>query len=463
MRLRTFFIINAVLLVLLGVGSATGLFWMTTLLQRQTEVLNASLGQVRMAEELELSLFMLQVVRDAAERKVSGVGPEMSLEEAESQVQERLARIDQAMTASWDRVSIATIRTHVEAFLQARGRAQVDALRKAVDASDALVSASVVRARGIQEQTQEASEGARLAGTLLATGVLLGMGFVLYAARVRIYLPLSSLREALSAFKSGQRAWRVDRAGALELRELATEFNDMAETLASQEARHVQFLAGVVHDLRSPLNVLKLSAQTLLRPERLPPEEKVRGALTRILTQLGRLERMVGDLMDQTRVEAGNLELRWEESDLRLLTTEVVELHQLSSQRHQLQVSVPEVPVSLRCDPTRLSQVLTNLVGNAIKYSPDGGAVEVRLELSTEAVVIAISDEGVGIPSQDHERIFEPFQRSKRPDVNIPGIGLGLSVSRRIVRAHGGDIEVASREGGGSIFRVRLPSSPPAG
>ncbi len=126
-------------------------------------------------------------------------------------------------------------------------------------------------------------------------------------------------------------------------------------------------------------------------------------------------------------------------------------------------MSVPEQPVVLRCDPTRLTQVITNLVSNAIKYSPEGGTVQVSLELTAEAVVLSVSDEGLGIPPGDRERIFEPFQRSKRPDVNIPGIGLGLSVSRRIVRAHGGDIEVAAREERGSIFRVRLPSAPPAG
>ncbi len=330
MPLRTFFIITAILLVLLGVGSAAGLFWTTTLLQRQTETLTTSLGQVRLAEELELSLFTLQVAREVAENKISGVGPPVSVEEAEQRVQQLLAQIDHYTPTPSERGLVEAIRTHVESFLHARGRVRLEALKRAVTASDALVLESITQARGIQDEAQQVSHGARAAAALLASLVLLGMAFILYAARVRIYLPLLSMRQALAAFKSGRREWRVDREGALELRELATEFNDMAETLASQDARHLQFLAGVVHDLRSPLNVLKLSAQVLLRPAQLPPEQKIRESLTRILTQLGRLERMVGDLMDQTRVEAGNLELRWEESDLRLLVTEVVELHRLS-------------------------------------------------------------------------------------------------------------------------------------
>ena len=94
---------------------------------------------------------------------------------------------------------------------------------------------------------------------------------------------------------------------------------------------------------------------------------------------------------------------------------------------------------------------------------PRGAGCGWRLELSEEEVRLSVTDEGVGVPEDEYERIFEPFQRSKRPDVDIPGIGLGLSVSRRIVRAHGGDIEVVSQVGGGSTFRVRLPRAPSRG
>ena len=114
----------------------------------------------------------------------------------------------------------------------------------------------------------------------------------------------------------------------------------------------------------------------------------------------------------------------------------------------------------MRGDPTRLTQVLTNLLSNAIKYSPRGGRVWVRLEHSQEEILLSVSDEGVGIPPDEYERIFEPFRRSKGSRAEIPGIGLGLSVSRRIVRAHGGNIEVVSQEGTGSTFRVRLPPQP---
>jgi two-component system, OmpR family, sensor histidine kinase MtrB len=122
---------------------------------------------------------------------------------------------------------------------------------------------------------------------------------------------------------------------------------------------------------------------------------------------------------------------------------------------------VPDLPVVVRGDPTRLTQVVTNLLSNAIKYSPRGGRVRVQLARAQDEVMLSVSDEGVGIPPDEYERIFEPFRRSKGSSAEIPGIGLGLSVSRRIVRAHGGDIEVVSQIGAGSTFRVRLPPQRP--
>jgi len=106
---------------------------------------------------------------------------------------------------------------------------------------------------------------------------------------------------------------------------------------------------------------------------------------------------------------------------------------------------------------TRLGQILTNLVSNAVKYSPEGGRIRIRLEQEGGRAVVAVSDEGIGIAEEDLQRIFEPFKRSKSPRADIPGVGLGLSVARQLVVAHGGDIEVESRLGEGSTFRVRLP------
>ena len=142
---------------------------------------------------------------------------------------------------------------------------------------------------------------------------------------------------------------------------------------------------------------------------------------------------------------------------MRSLVEEVVELHRPSSELHRFEYTVPETPVPWRCDSTRLSQVLTNLVSNAIKYSPKGGVVSLRLEATDHEAVVSVTDEGVGVAPGDIANLFEPFMRSRAASKDIPGVGLGLSVSRRIALAHGGDIEVESRAGVGSTFRLRLP------
>lgn len=461
MRLRSLFLIGAGLLALLSLGSAAGLFWMSTQFQSRTTSLSDSIERVHSAEQVAQSLFMLQVVQEFASINASDKGPAITVDEARRRVSEQLRQVEQYTDTPQEQALIAKARDQVEAYLHLRAPARelLSTLRGAIDATAAVSASSIERARADRDEAARESDTARLLGGFLTTGIVTGAALFLAFTRTRLYLPLLSIRQALAAFKSGQRESRVAQVGPLELREVAAEFNDMADTLVSQDARHLQFLAGVAHDLRTPLNALKLSAQVLLRAPEPPPAEKLRESLVRISAQLDRLDRMVGDLLEQTRIEAGNLELRLEDTDLRVLVTDVVELHRPSSQQHQLELTVPDRPIPVRGDPTRLTQVLTNLLSNAIKYSPRGGRVRVLLEQSREEVLLSVSDEGVGIPPDEYERIFEPFRRSKGSSAEIPGIGLGLSVSRRIVRAHGGNIEVVSQQGAGSTFRVRLPRS----
>ncbi|NMO19816.1 HAMP domain-containing histidine kinase [Pyxidicoccus fallax] len=462
MRLRSLFLIGAVVLAFLSGGSAAGLFWMSAQFQSRTRNLSQSIERVHATEQLALSLFMLQVVREFASiHAPPGTGPRVSEDDARQRVLELLRQVEPYAGTATEQALLSEARGQVEAYLQAPEHERMPHLRRAVAAMEAVSLASIERAHAVRDEAERVSGATRLLAGLLTLSIVTGVALLLAAIRTRLYLPLLSIRRALAAFKSGQRESRVAPVGAVELREVAAEFNDMADTLVSQDARQVQFLAGVAHDLRTPLNALKLATRVLLKSPEPPPPEKVRESLVRISTQLDRLDRMVGDLLEQTRIEAGNLELRPEDCDLRQLVTDVVELHRPLSQQHHLELTVPDQPVPVRGDPTRLTQVLTNLLSNAIKYSPRGGRVRVRLEGSPEEARVSVSDEGVGIPADEYERIFEPFRRSKHSRAEIPGVGLGLSVSRRIVRAHGGDIEVESRVGGGSTFRVRLPLAQP--
>ena len=176
-----------------------------------------------------------------------------------------------------------------------------------------------------------------------------------------------------------------------------------------------------------------------------------------VARQIERLDRMVGDLLEATRVEAGCLELRPAPLDVRPIVGQVVELYRPVSPAHEIVFVESTEPVVAACDSTRIEQVVTNLVSNAIKYSPEGGRVIVSAFAERSEAIVSVSDEGMGIPSEERERIFEPFRRTRRSRELVPGVGLGLSVARKIVAGHGGTLEVESRVGAGSTFRVRLP------
>jgi len=309
-----------------------------------------------------------------------------------------------------------------------------------------------------RERNAKADRRGRMVAVCLAGALVIGSLLFLFVLQVKVHRPLAGLREALARFKGGAREERLPVKGPEELRQIAIEFNELADSEARRDRLQLEFLAGVAHDLRGPLNILKLSAQSIAGAPTLPPADRIRGSLNRVSAQVDRLARMVDDLLDRTRIEAGNVEMQMGVCDLRPLVEEVVDLHRAVSDQHRLESSVPDRPVPVRGDPTRLMQVLTNLVSNAIKYSPDGGAVKLKLEEAGGEAVISVVDEGVGIPLEDHEHIFEPFRRARSGESGqIPGVGLGLSVSRRLVLAHGGRIEVEARQEGGSVFRVRLP------
>jgi signal transduction histidine kinase len=256
----------------------------------------------------------------------------------------------------------------------------------------------------------------------------------------------------------------VPPAGPEELRAISDAFNDLADRLARAREAQLQFVSGVAHDLRTPLTALKASAQ-LMHPSRpLPPEDKLRDKFALVGRQVDRLARMVEDLLDTTRVEAGQLQLQLQAQDLGALVQEAVALHSDVSERHTLQLQLPPAPLLVPMDATRISQVLHNLLSNALKYSPEGGAVQVTVAQEQDAqgawARVSVQDAGVGIPPEEHASIFEPFRRSRASRESIPGVGLGLSVSRRIAHAHGGTIHLHSRPGEGSTFHLRLPLRP---
>jgi signal transduction histidine kinase len=271
----------------------------------------------------------------------------------------------------------------------------------------------------------------------------------------RLYRPVAALREAIVRFARDGMSTRAPQDGPVEVREIATAFNAMAEELVHQREQQLAFLAAVAHDLKNPLTALKLAATAGLRREDVDPDS--RRALALVSRQVDQLDRIVTDLLDATRIEAGQLELRPEIHDLRAVVREAAELFGTASEAHPIRVQLPEGPLLASCDLTRIAQVLNNLVSNAIKYSPRGGPVTIALAARGEFAILSVADRGIGIAAEDRDALFEPFRRMGPSRDVIAGVGLGLSVARRIVEAHGGRIAVESTPGAGATFRVTLP------
>lgn len=247
----------------------------------------------------------------------------------------------------------------------------------------------------------------------------------------------------------------------------AIDITDRAQLLTTAEAAlraRDELTVMLSHDLKNPLTAVLGQAQLMRR--RLKSGEIDRARLLRGLGSVeeaaGQMHAILDELLDMARLQAGRtLQLERQAIDLVALVRHVVERIQVWTEHHQLCVTSDLPELTSVCDERRIERVVENLLGNAIKYSPRGGSVTVSVERQERAgrtcAVVAVIDEGMGIPSADLPLIFERFQRGGNTTRRIPGTALGLASARRIVEQHGGTIEVTSVEGQGSTFTICLP------
>jgi signal transduction histidine kinase len=226
---------------------------------------------------------------------------------------------------------------------------------------------------------------------------------------------------------------------------------------AQQEALQVkdQFLSIVSHELRTPLTTMKGYAQMLRR--RLVDDPEAQRFAGSIDAQVTRLSRLVDDLLDVTRFSRGQFELSRRNVDLRPILEDTVSRFRVISEHHTLRLELDGDHYIGYWDRDRLEQVLNNLISNAIKYSPDGGTVTIGARQEDGRAVVFVRDEGIGIPEEDLEHLFERFYRGSNETQGIKGLGLGLYVTQRVVDAHGGEVRVTSTQGEGSEFSFTLP------
>lgn len=218
-----------------------------------------------------------------------------------------------------------------------------------------------------------------------------------------------------------------------------------------------QFLSTMSHELRTPLNAV-LGFSDLLNEERYGPlNERQRRYVNHIHTAGKHLLRLINDILDLSKIEAGRLQLTIENVALKTTFAEVVDtMRPLADKKSQTLANFQDVDLSVQADPTRLKQVLMNLIGNAIKFTPEGGRIELAARKDGEMVRMEVRDSGPGIPPEEQKRIFEAFYRLRQSSNAAEGTGLGLAITQRLVELHGGQLGLESQQGSGSCFYFTL-------
>jgi len=232
-----------------------------------------------------------------------------------------------------------------------------------------------------------------------------------------------------------------------------------AEILRRTDELRTALLHAVSHDLRTPLSTIIAGAESLLEEDVKWTEDDRREFAQSIYTEARRLNRIVGNILDLSRIEAGSLCPQKEWHDLAALVDDAVGRLRLLLAAHPVAVDVPENLPPVELDYVQIDQVLSNLLENAARHTPEGTPITVSARLEKEEVRVEVRDEGPGIPPEVLPRLFRPFSRVEMPGARPASVGLGLAIARGLVEAHGGRIWVQSRPGRGACFTFTLPLS----
>jgi heavy metal sensor kinase len=299
----------------------------------------------------------------------------------------------------------------------------------------------------------------RFAGLLLAAGgavLALGLGGGWWLAG-RVIRPIDQISAAASRISAGNLSERIDVAEAdNELGRLAGVLNSTFARLEAAFAQQAQFTADASHDLRTPLAVIISETQTALARERSAAE--YRETLEGCLVTAQQMRRLTESLLELARFDAGQESMQREPFDLSQVVRQCVELVRPLAERRGIKLACELAAVQCQGDAERLSQVVTNLLTNAIQFNREQGEIRVSIEANNSSALIQVADTGAGIAAEDLQHIFERFYRADKSRSRAEGRnGLGLAICKAIVDAHGGSIEVTSQVGSGSTFTVKLP------
>jgi two-component system, OmpR family, sensor kinase len=290
-----------------------------------------------------------------------------------------------------------------------------------------------------------------VAGIILFFGIAGGWWIVSRALH-----PIENISAAAVKISAGDLSQRINVAEAeSELGQLAAVLNSTFARLEAAFAQQQQFTADAAHELRTPVSVMLTQAQTALNRERTAPEYRETVEACRRAAQ--RMRRLIESLLALARLDAGQEPMKRLDFDLSQTAGDGVELVRPLADERGVKIICDLPPLKVVGDSERIAQVITNLLTNAIQYNRDGGEVRVKLERQDGFAILMVGDTGPGISAEDLPHVFERFYRADKSR-STGGNGLGLSISRAIVEAHGGTIEVASEENVGTTFTVRLPT-----
>ncbi|MBS2026984.1 MAG: HAMP domain-containing histidine kinase [Deltaproteobacteria bacterium] len=448
LRLAT---VAVAVLVTVVAGALVGL---TNLLHETSRTLRASVATVRQAEEARVDLLVQERSGDPLTRA-----------DAEADIRRNLHDGFESFRSPGQRAALDEASAAVDAYFASAHTVPADArvaetrFQAAYVALDALVNQSIDSAN---QAERAGARWNRLGDVLGYTGggliLLLTVLAAVWVQRA-VVGPVGQLSRAVERTQVGDFTARAPVQGAAEVQDVARCFNEVVAMHARRRVDRLSYLASVAHELREPLSALQLSASVLGGDETIPPEESQRRLLALVRRQVTRLNRMVGDFLETVRIESGHLVLLTELDDLRTLVLEAAGRFRSVSAHHTITAQVPTGPVLARVDPVRLEETLNNLVSSAIKRSPLGGQVLLSLRATDDEAAVRVTDEGPGLAQEELEHVWDRFRGVSISSEPYAGVGLGLSIVRRIVEAHGGQVEAESLPVQGCAFGFRLPRS----
>ena len=297
---------------------------------------------------------------------------------------------------------------------------------------------------------------------IIMAAVFMGLGIITSILITRsVTHPLSIMRRKTRQVAKGEFDCSLDVPSPPEIRELARDFNTMCAKLKETDKIKSDFFSLMAHELRMPLASIKEGINLLLDGIGEEQREKRREVLAIVYEECNNLITLVNSLLDLSRMEAGVIDLHLEEGDIRPLIDKVVSGMQPLAIARKLKVDmdVPQDLPRVKMDGQKITQALGNLIGNAVKFTPEGGRIRISAQPEEKGLRVSVADTGPGIPREELQAIFDKFQQVAITRHNkIKGTGLGLAIVKHIISAHGGKVWAESENGKGSVFIFVLPA-----